>query len=249
MDENLLKHLDYLRITGLKENWEAFVKQGEKGKMSHERFLRHIVTESYTIKRGYSREMRIRRAAIPEILLMETFPFALQPNLSRKRVMNIYDSFDYIHKKQNIILVGPTGCGKTGLATGYLHQALSRECTGYYVTFPRLISDLYKSMATHKEDRVLKTFASYDCLLIDEIGYVDVVPAQIGLFFRLMSMRHHRRTTIVTSNLGFSEWKTFLKNEQLTAALIDRLTENSNVINMKNCKSIRPKGTEDKSAT
>jgi hypothetical protein len=69
--------------------------------------------------------------------------------------------------------------------------------------------------------------------------YVEVEPAQVGQFFTLMHKRHQRKTTIITSNLGFSEWGSFLKNPQLTAALNDRLTSNSHVINMKDCDSLR----------
>ena len=75
--------------------------------------------------------------------------------------------------------------------------------------------------------------------MIDEVGYVEVEPAQVGQFFTLMHKRHKKKTTLITSNLGFSEWGSFLRNKQLTAALIDRLTENSHVINMKNGKSLR----------
>jgi DNA replication protein DnaC len=70
---------------------------------------------------------------------------------------------------------------------------------------------------------------------------VEVEPIQVGLFFTLMQRRHKKRTTLITSNLGFAQWTTFLKNGQLTAALIDRLTENSHIINMKNCASLRAK--------
>jgi DNA replication protein DnaC len=91
------------------------------------------------------------------------------------------------------------------------------------------------------ERKVIKQFASYDCLLIDEIGYVEIESAQVGLFFTLLHKRHRKKTTLITSNLGFSQWNSFLKNDQLTAALIDRLTENSHVINMKKCASLRPK--------
>ena len=77
--------------------------------------------------------------------------------------------------------------------------------------------------------------------VIDEVGYVEVEPAQVGLFFTLMQKRHKNKPTLLTSNLGFSEWSSFLKNNHLTAALIDRLTENSHVINMKNCKTLRGK--------
>ncbi len=88
---------------------------------------------------------------------------------------------------------------------------------------------------------MINTFVNYDCLLIDELGYVEVEPVQVGLFFTLMQKRHKKKSTLITSNLGVSQWTSFLKNDQLTAALIDRLTENSHVINMKNCVSLRPK--------
>ena len=77
-------------------------------------------------------------------------------------------------------------------------------------------------------------------MLIDEIGYVEVEPVQVGLFFTLMHQRHKKKPTLITSNLGFTEWGSFLKNDHLTAALIDRLTENSHVINMKSASACGP---------
>lgn len=94
-------------------------------------------------------------------------------------------------------------------------------------------------MADHSEHKLINRYFNFDCLLIDEIGYVEVEPVQVGLFFTLMHKRHKNKSTLITSNLGFSQWGTFLKNDHLTAALIDRLTEVSHVINMKNCRSIR----------
>lgn len=156
-------------------------------------------------------------------------------------ILGIYDSLEYMQKKQNIIWMGPTGIGKTGLATSFLIHAMNNEYSGRYILFPELIETLYKSVADHSEHKVMKKLSSYDCLLIDEIGYVDVEPVQVGLFFTLMQKRHRKKTTLITTNLGFSEWLTFLKNEHLTAALIDRLTEKSHVINMKKCVSLRTK--------
>jgi DNA replication protein DnaC len=104
-----------------------------------------------------------------------------------------------------------------------------------------LVAELFRAVADHSEQRILKRYLAYDCLLVDEVGYVEVEPVQVGLFFTLMHKRHRKKPTLITSNLGFSEWRSFLKNDHLTAALIDRLTENSHVINMKNCSSLRPK--------
>jgi DNA replication protein DnaC len=107
--------------------------------------------------------------------------------------------------------------------------------------FAELVNELYQSVADHSQQKVLRRYLSYDCLLIDEIGYVEAEAVQVGLFFTLMQKRHKNKPTLITSNLGFSEWGRFLKNDHLTAALIDRLTENSHVINMKGCVSLRAK--------
>jgi DNA replication protein DnaC len=240
MNEELTKMLKYIRLPGLNANWDDYLATASKGNYSHARLLKHIIKQEYNIRRENSRKMQICRANIPEKYVIETFPFNKQPKLARKKILNIYDS-DYISKNQNIIWVGSTGTGKTGLATSFLMQAINQGCRGRFISFAELVEMLYRSVADHTEAKTIKTFSNYDCLLIDELGYIEVEPVQVGLFFTLMQKRHKKKTTLITSNLGFSQWTSFLKNDQLTAALIDRLTENSHVINMKNCVSLRPK--------
>jgi DNA replication protein DnaC len=225
----------------LLSHWDHYLQIAQKGNFSHARLLRYVIEEEYKIKKENSRKHRINRAKIPEQLVMETFPFHKQPKLNKKKLLGIYDAFDYMEKNQNIIWIGPTGTGKTGLATAFLLQAINKGYNGRFILFPELIEVLYQSVADHSEAKLIKTFASYDILLIDELGYVEVEPVQVGLFFTLMNKRHKKKATLITSNIGFVQWESFLKNEQLTAALIDRLTENSHVINMKNCVSLRPK--------
>jgi len=241
MDEELTKTLKYLRLPGLLAHWDQYLDLARQQRFSHVRFLRHVLEEEFKIRTENALKLRLARAAIPELFRMETFPFDQQPKLDKKRILSLYDGFDYMSKNQNMIWVGPTGCGKTGLATSFLIQAIQRGYTGRYVLFPELFSELLRSVADHSEQHVLKRYLGYDALLIDEIGYVEAETVQVGLFFTLMHKRHRRKPTLITSNLGFSEWRSFLKNDHLTAALIDRLTENSHVINMKNCVSLRPK--------
>jgi len=241
MDEKIIEMLKYIRLWGLLANWDRYNELARKENFSHVRLLKYIITEEYKIKKENSRKMRLARAKIPEKFVMETFPFDRQQNLNRKKILNIYDTFDYMTKKQNVVWIGATGTGKTGLATAFLMQAINEGYTGRFILFPELIEMLYQSVADHSETTVLNKFASYDCMAIDEIGYVEVEPVQVGLFFTLMHKRHKKKTTLITSNLGFQQWTSFLKNDHLAAALIDRLTENSHVINMKDCVSLRPK--------
>ncbi|MFC1591376.1 ATP-binding protein [Thermodesulfobacteriota bacterium] len=241
MDKDLEKMLRYLRLGALFENWDDYLNRARKGNYSHVRLLKMVIEEEYKQKIQNACILRLKRSTIPEQFVMETFPFARQPKLNRKKLLSLYDSFDYITKRQNLIFIGPTGAGKSGLATAFLIQALNRGYSGKFIAFPDLIELLYKSVADHSEAKIIKKFASYDCLVIDELGYVEVEPVQVGLFFTLMHKRHRKKTSLITSNLGFQQWTSFLKNEHLTAALIDRLTENSHVINMRKCVSLRPK--------
>ena len=240
MDEELVSILKYLRLRNLLDRWDEYMAMARKKRMSVERLMTLVLEEEYVAKCDNARLLRRQRAHIPEILEIETFPFSRQPNLDRKRIMSLYDGFDYMTKQRNIIWLGRTGCGKTGLATSFLLQALDRGYRGYFITFPELVAELFQSLADRSEQKLLKRYASYDCLVIDEVGYVEVEPAQVGQFFTLMQKRHKKKTTLLTSNLGFSEWGSFLHNKQLTAALISRLTEISYVINMKDCQSLRP---------
>lgn len=240
MDQELQNILRSLRLGGLLAQWDELLTQARQGRFSHERLLRHVLQAEYRTKSEKARLLRRKRARIPEPLELETFPFARQPKLDRQRVRSLYDSFDYMTRQRNIVWMGPPGCGKTGLATGFLLQALDRGYRGYFVLFPELVAELYRSLADHSERQVLRKYAAYDCLLIDEVGVVDIEPAQVGLFFTLMQKRHKTKTTLITSNLGFKEWGSFLKNPQLTGALLDRLTETSYVFNIKQGTTLRP---------
>jgi DNA replication protein DnaC len=241
MDEDLVKTLKYLRLGGLLAHWDDYLALAQRQRFSPVRLLRHVLEEELKLKHNNARQLRLKRAAIPEELDLATFPFDRQPKLDRKKILSLYDGFDYMTHSRNIVWMGPTGCGKTGMATGFLIQAINRGHTGRFVSFPILVQELFAAVADHSEEKVLKRYLAYDCLLIDELGYVEVEPVQVGLFFTLLQQRHRRKPTLITSNLGFGEWRTFLKNDHLTAALIDRLTENSHVINMKGCASLRPK--------
>jgi DNA replication protein DnaC len=241
MNKELIETLKYLRLGGLLAHWDDYLTLAAQGRFSHAKLLTHVLEEECRIKRENACQLRLKRARIPDLLVIETFPFERQPKLNKKKIMALYDSLGYMDKSQNIIWLGATGCGKTGLATSFLIHAINQGHSGRYVLFADLVAELYRSVADHSEGKVLKKYIAFDCLQIDEIGYVEVEPVQVGLFFTLMQQRHKKKPTLITSNLGFAEWSSFLKNDHLTAALIDRLTENSHVINMKGCASIRPK--------
>ena len=240
MDEAFAKTLKQLRLSGVLAHWDEYVALTEQADFLPLRWLRHVLEEESRLHAENARRLRLLRAKIPDPWRMETFPFERQPQLNKKRVLSLYDAFQYMDQHQSFCWIGPTGVGKTALATAFLIQAIERGYPGRYVLFPDLINELFRSLADHSEAQVLGRYLAYDPLLVDELGYVEMEPTQVGLFFTLMHKRHRRKCTLITSNLGFAEWGSFLKNPHLTAALIDRLTENSHVFNMSKCRSLRP---------
>src|SRR5437773_2285737 len=195
MDEELTKTLKSLRLWGLLAHWDEYLTLAEQKDFSHVRLLRYVVAEESKIHAENARKLRLARARIPEPWRMETFPFDRQPKLDKKKILSLYDAFDFITKKQNIIWVGPTGSGKTSLATGFLIEAIERGLTiwvgptgsgktslatgflieaiergltGRFVTFPKLVAELFRSVADHSDEKVLKKYLSYDCLVIDK---------------------------------------------------------------------------------
>lgn len=241
MDETIKRQLQFLGLTSLQENWDAILAEAKKKQPSYQRFLTSIMEKEYAEKKEKARLARIKRANIPERLVMETFPFSKQGRLKKKLVMELYDSLSFIRQKQELIFIGPTGCGKTGLGTAFLIHAINQGYKGYFIDFSKLVHLFFQSKADHSEYKALKRFQSYEILLIDELGYDPLEKEQAGLFFDLMKARNGKHTTIITTQLGFEEWGTFLHNDHLTAALLDRITVNCTVFNMKQCISIRPK--------
>ena len=240
MKVTINNQLKYLGLKNLAENWDLYLKQAQKRQTSYVKLLSDIVQKEYEIKIENARISRINKAKIPEMFVMETFPFTKQQKLKKKMVLQLYDSMQFLIESQDLIFIGPSGCGKTGLATSYLVHAINNGCKGRFICFSELIDELYRSCASHNQKRTLSKFKNYQVLLIDEIGYGVLDKDKAGLFFELMKLRHKKATTLLTSQLGFEDWGDVIRDKHLTAAILNRLTVNCIVFNLKNCMSIRP---------
>ncbi len=241
MDETIKQQLQYLGLRHLLKEWDPVLKAAKKKRPTYQRFLTDILEKEYFDKTEKARLSRIKKSKIHEYFVMETFPFAKQPKLKKRVVMELYESMRFITQKQDLVFIGPTGCGKTGLATSFLVHAINQGYRGLSIGFTNLLDQLRIAKGDYTLSKLLKKFQLYEILLIDELGY-DVIDEEIaGAFFELLKKRHNHTTTIITTQLGFEEWNNFLKDKHLTAALLDRITVNCTIFNMKNCISIRAK--------
>jgi DNA replication protein DnaC len=141
MDEPFANTLKYLRLWGVLAHWDEYVALAQQQDFSPVRWLRYVLEEESKLHAANSRRLRLLRAKIPDLWRMETFPFERQPNLNKKRLLALYDAFEYMEKHHNFCFIGPTGAGKTSLATGFLIEAIERGYSGRYVLFPDLVNE------------------------------------------------------------------------------------------------------------
>lgn len=203
--------------------------RAEKKGPSYADFLTSLLRQEYHSQQDRYLEYRIRRAKLPERWSLETFPWKRQPGV-RKAVIEQLAELGFMSQAANIVFVGPTGVGKTGLASAILLKALQVGHRGLFIKAQELFDEMYQSLADHSSRRLLNRLIRMDLLLIDEMGYLNLRPEQSNIFFKLLEERYGRKPTIITTNLDYQEWYAFLGQKAMVAALLDRLRHRCHTI-------------------
>jgi DNA replication protein DnaC len=161
--EQLLKNLKLRRIL---EIYDEQLRAAEKEDVSYSEFVAGLLRAQWHARQEGALEWRIRRANLPERWSLESFPYARQPGVNRKQVRT-FAELDFIAKAENIVWMGPTGVGKTGLASGILLKALENGYRCQFIRAQDLFDEMYASLADRSTRQLLKRLASLDVLLID----------------------------------------------------------------------------------
>jgi DNA replication protein DnaC len=223
VNDDLEQLLANLRLGWMAGTIDQEVAQATKEQAPYETFLARLLRAQYHQRQESALAYRIREARLPEKWTLESFPFHLQPGVN-KRQMRTFAELDFIAKGENIVFMGPTGVGKTGLASSILLKALQNGYRGLFVRAQELFEDMFNSLADHSSRKLVNRLARMEILVCDELGYLNLRPEQSNIFFRLMEERYNQhRPTILTTNLAFSEWAGLLGNVALVEALLSRL--------------------------
>jgi DNA replication protein DnaC len=231
MDEHLEQLLINLKLKKIREVLARELARAEKDGSSYTELLVKLLRAEDLHRRERSLEYRIERARIPEKWSLETFPFDVQTGVKRARILQLAE-LDFIARGANVVFVGETAVGKTGLATGILLKALENGYRGLFVKAQDLFDEMYSSLADRSSRRLLNRLAHLDVILIDELGYLNLRPEQSNLFFRLMEERYQRKATIITTNLEYEAWYDFLGQKKMVEALLSRLRHHCTTIHI-----------------
>jgi DNA replication protein DnaC len=236
--QQLLKNLNLRRIL---EIYDEQVSAAEKKDAPYSEFIAGLMRAQWHSRQETALEWRILQAKLPERWALETFPYERQPGVNRKQIRT-FAELEFVPKAENLVFIGPTGVGKTGLACGLLMKALQNGHRCQFVRAQDLLDEMYASLADRSTRQLLKRLARLDVLLIDEFGYLNLKPEQANIFFKLMEERYHRHSTIITTNLDYDEWQNFLGNKQMVDALLGRVRHYCHTVRIKGPSLREPQG-------
>lgn len=238
-DDDLEQLLKSLKLRKIREVLQRELEHAERTAPSYSDFLARILREEFQDQQMRFLEYRIRRAQLPERWDLETFPWARQPGVS-KPVIEQLANLDFIPRAANLVFIGGTGVGKTGLASAILMRALTAGYRGLFIKAQDLFDDMYRSLADHSSRALVNRLMRVDLLLIDEMGYLNLRPEQSNIFFKLMEERYGKKATIITTNLEYDQWHDFLGQKEMVAALLDRLRHRCHTIQIDGPSLRRP---------
>jgi DNA replication protein DnaC len=222
MTDEIAQLLKSLHLGRIAEILDEELANADKSGLSYQDLLARLLRAQWHQAQQNALAWRIERAKLPEQWTLESFPFKKQPGVSQKQIRG-FAELEFVAKAENIVFIGPTGVGKTGLASSLLLKALQNGRRGRFVRAQDLFDEMYASLADRSTRKLLSYLSRIDVLLIDEMGYLNLKPEQTNIFFKLMEERYRRHATIITTNLEYEEWHNFLGNKPLVEALLSRL--------------------------
>jgi len=176
---------------------------------------------------------RISQAAFPTVKTIDAFDFNFPKSINKSNILSLFD-LQFVHGKQNIILMGPPGTGKTHIAIALGYQACQAGIKTLFTTAMNLINHLSASLADHSFLKTMKAYKSPQLLIVDELGYLPVDKQGAELLFQVISDRYECGSIVVTTNRAFRDWGNILNNDNtLASATIDRLIHHGALVQIK----------------
>lgn len=221
-----------LKMPGSLEAVDGILSESDGGKVTVSEAIGRLLSAQITLRNNRRLTAAMRSSRLPAVKTLETFDFSFQPSIKREQIASLHE-LGFVERKENVVLLGPPGVGKTHLAISLAIAAAQRGRRVYYGTLIDLITSMEQAQAAGHLAQRLATLTYPSLLVVDEIGYLPINHTGAVLFFQLMNRRYERASTVFTSNKGFEEWGDVFGDEVMAAALIDRVLHHCHLVNIR----------------
>jgi DNA replication protein DnaC len=231
VSERITEHCKRLKLIHLANEWPAIADDSVKGQDTLADFLDKLLGAECIAREQRTREAMLKLATLPSIKTLEGYDFAFASGAPRKQISEL-GGLAFIGRHENIVLLGPSGVGKTHIASSLAFKATQAGMKTRFITAADLMIQLSVAKAQGRITEYMnRAVIGPRLLVIDELGYLPFGREEANLFFHVIAKRYERSSTIVTSNLPFTQWATTLADDAtLTAALLDRLLHHVHIV-------------------
>jgi len=227
-----------LRLPYIRDNWRQLVDEAMHTKQDYTAFLENILDSEWRQRLENGQAKRIKEAKFPLKKYLVDFKRDKYDEVFTPKFEEL-DTLAFIKNKENIILIGTQGAGKTHYSIALGIAACMKGHSVLFASVPNLVVELKETMHNNQMSSYRKRFERYDLVILDELGYVSMDKSACEILFNLISSRNERGSVIVNSNLSFDRWEETFKDPTLTGALIDRLAHKAHVLDISRDKGGR----------
>jgi DNA replication protein DnaC len=227
--QQLLHNLEYLKLKQMTLHLSEVIDFSVKNQMSFIDTLIKLTSYEIDVREQNMIQSMVKVGAFPHLKEIKDFDFNFQPSLNQQQILDFL-TLRFIEKNENIVFLGPSGVGKTHLATSIGIAAAKKRTSTYFIKCHELIQNLKRARLENRLEARLKHYTKYKLLIIDEIGYLPIDAEDAKLFFQLIDMRYEKRSTILTTNVNFKSWDEIFQEPKLANAILDRILHHATVV-------------------
>lgn len=233
---NIKEASNILKLSYLRESYEDLIEESSNLNLSNEEFLKLFLEREVERRKNNGIARRIRNAKFINKKFLEDFD-KTKYSLELNKKFGYLETLKFIDNKENIIMIGTPGCGKTHYATALGIKACMKGKNVLLTSVPNLVIELQEAMSKNQITNYKRKFEKYDLVILDELGYVSFDKTGCEILFNLLSSRNDKGSIILTTNLNFERWEEVFKDPMLTGAIVDRLAHRAHIMDMSREKS------------
>ena len=224
----LMENLEYLKLKQFILHLDELTTESNRN-ISIVDLLLKLTDYEVDTKRINTANQMVKTAAFPALKEISSFDFSFQPNLNERQIRDLC-SLGFLENNENIVFLGSSGVGKTHLSISIGIEAARHRFSTYFIKCANLLENLKKAQEENRLESRLKHYSSYRLLIIDELGYLPINEGDERLLFQLIDRRYEKKSTIVSTNINFSDWESIFYDARIANAILDRLLHHSSII-------------------
>lgn len=227
--QQLLQNLEHLKLKQMTIHLNEVLDFSVNNQLSFIDTLIKLTNYEIDVREQTMMHAMVKVGAFPHRKEMKDFDFTFQPSINQQQIADFL-TLRFIENQENIVFLGPSGVGKTHLATSIGIAAAKKRTSTYFIKCHDLIQNLKKAHLENRLESRLKHYSKYKLLIIDEIGYLPIEPEDAKLFFQLIDLRYEKKSTILTTNVNFKAWDEVFQEPKLANAILDRILHHATVV-------------------